>query len=164
MNRFELIKMILEHLGIDPERFQVKWISAAESIRFVQAITSFDSHVDNLGALGERENLNRLVLKRKLKAAQMAVDGKMFRMVFAKQAKQMKENNAYGEFPSKDKLMETFINEMALNETLLFLEEKGQRSASEISDLLKVPVEQVMSYIETLQKRNLWKGELYEVQ
>jgi hypothetical protein len=154
--------MILEHLGIEPERFQVKWISAAESILFVQAITAFDNHIRDMGLLRQKENLDLKVLQHQLKAARMAVEAKMVRMVFAKQAKQMKENSTYGEFPSKDKLMETFINEMALNETLLFLEGKEQRSASEISELLKVPVEQVMSYIETLQKRNLWRGEPYE--
>jgi hypothetical protein len=155
--------MILEHLGIYPERFQVQWISAAESILFVQAITAFDNRIRNLGVLGKKENLDLQALQHTLRAAWMAVEGKMVRMVFAKQAKHMKKNGTYGEFSSRDKLMETFINEMALNETLLFLKEKEQRSATEISDLLKIPVEQVMSYIETLQKRNLWKGEPYEV-
>jgi F420-non-reducing hydrogenase iron-sulfur subunit len=154
--------MILEHLGINPARFRVQWVSAAESIRFVEVITAFDNHIRNMGVLGQKENLNLQALAHKLRAAKMAVEGKALRMAFAKQAKQMKENGTYGEFPSKEKLMETFMNEMALNETLLFLKEK-ERSASEISDLLKVPVEQVMSYIETLQKRNLWKGELREV-
>jgi predicted transcriptional regulator len=150
--------MILEHLGIDTERFQVKWISAAESILFVEAITAFDSHVRNLGALGERENLNQQVLKRKLKSAQMAVEGRMVRMIFAKQAKQMKETGTYGEFPSKDKLMETFKNEMGLYETLLYMKEK-ERSISEISDLLKISEEDVASYVATLKKRNLLEGE-----
>ena len=154
--------MILEYLGIDHERFRVQWVSAAESIRFVEAITVFDNHIRDVGLLGQKENLNLKKLQHKLRAARMSVETKMFRMVFAKQAKQMKENSTYGEFPSRDKLMETFKNEMGLHETLLYLKEK-ERSASEISDLLKVPVEQVMSYIETLQKRNLWRGGLHGV-
>jgi len=153
--------MILEHLGIDPDRFRVKWISAAESIHFVEAITAFDNHIRDMGLLGQKENLNLKKLQHKLRAARMSVETKMFRMVFAKQAKQMKENGTYGEFPLRDKLMETFMNEMALYETLLYLQEK-ERSASEISDLLNIPVEQVISNIETLQKRNLWRGELRE--
>ena len=155
------MRLILESIGIDPERFRVQWISAAESILFVQAITAFDNHIRNFGVLGKKENLDLQALQHKLRAAWMAVEGKMLRMAFAKQAKQMKENGTYGEFPSKDKLMKTFINEMVLNETLLFLKEK-ERSASEISDLLKIPGEEVASYIETLKKRNLWSGELRE--
>jgi hypothetical protein len=91
----------------------------------------------------------------------MSVETKMLRMIFAKQAKQMKENGTYGEFPSKEKLMETFKNEMGLHETLLYLKEK-ERSVLEISDLLEIPGEEVASYIETLKKRNLWSVELRE--
>lgn len=156
------MKMILDYLGIDPARFRAQWVSAAESILFVQAITAFDSHIRNMGVLGKKENLNLQALAYKLKAAKMTVEAKALRMVFAKQAKQMKENGTYGEFPSKDKLMETFIHEMTLHETLLYLKEK-ERSASELSELFTISVEQVMSYIETLKKRNLWSGELREV-
>ena len=106
------MRLILESIGIDPERFRVQWISAAESILFVQAITAFDNHIRNFGVLGKKENLDLQALQHKLRAAWMAVEGKMLRMAFAKQAKQMKENGTYGEFPSKDKLMKTFINEM----------------------------------------------------
>ena len=162
MNRFELVKMILQHLGIDHERFRVQWVSAAESIRFVEAITAFDNHIRDMGLLGQKENLNLKKLQHKLRAARMSVETKMFRMVFAKQAKQMKENGTYGEFPSRDKLMETFKNEMGLHETLLYLKEK-ERSVLEISDLLEIPGEQIALYIETLKKRNLWEGEPHEV-
>ena len=162
MNRFELVKMILENLGIDHERFRVQWVSAAESIRFVEAITAFDNHIRDIGLLGQKEDLNLKKLQHKLRAARMSVEAKMFRMVFAKQAKQMKEDSTYGEFPSKDKLMETFKNEMGLHETLLYLKEK-ERSVLEISDLLEIPGEQIALYIETLKKRNLWEGEPHEV-
>src|SRR4030065_1149810 len=114
MNRFELVKMILQHLGIDHERFRVQWVSAAESIRFVEAITAFDNHIRDMGLLGQKEDLNLKKLQHKLRAARMSVEAKMFRMAFAKQAKQMKEDGTYGEFPLRDKLMETFMKEMAL--------------------------------------------------
>jgi F420-non-reducing hydrogenase iron-sulfur subunit len=48
MNRFELVRMILDHLGIDPIRFSVEWVSAAEGIRFAQVITEFDGKIKNL--------------------------------------------------------------------------------------------------------------------
>lgn len=150
--------MILEHLGIDQGRFSVLWVSAAEATRFVQAITAFDSHIYNLGPLGGKENLDMKVLAYKLRAAKMALEGRMFRMAFAKQAKQMKEDNTYGKFPSKEKLLETFIKEMALYETLVYLKEKD-RPASELARLLTISEEQVTSNIEMLRKRNLWGGD-----
>jgi hypothetical protein len=80
-------------------------------------------------------------------------------MPFAIQAKQMKKDHTYGQFPPKEKLMETFVREMTLHQTLLYLEEK-ERSASELAELLDIPVDQVMSFVETLRKKNMWNGEL----
>jgi hypothetical protein len=95
----------------------------------------------------------------KLKAALKTVEGRTFRMVFAKQAKQMKDEKTFGEFPSKDKLIEMFKKEMNLHQTLLYLEEK-ERSAEELTGLLGIPEEQVMGFVETLKKKNMWEGEL----
>jgi hypothetical protein len=80
-------------------------------------------------------------------------------MVFAKQAKQMKDEKIFGEFPSKDKLLEMFKKEMNMYQTLLYLEVK-ERSAKELTGLLGIPEEQVMGVVETLRKKNLWDGEL----
>lgn len=159
MNRFELVRIILEHLGIDPARFSVKWISAAEGIRYVQLITEFDGQIRDLGPLGQKEGLDRQSLKYKLQAAGMAVNGKMLRMVFAKQAKQMKDENAYGTFPSRDKVLGMFKKEKDLYETLIYVKEK-ERSVSELSKMVGVPKEQVMSLVETLKKKSIWSGEV----
>ena len=159
MNRFELVRIILDHLGIDAGRFSVKWISAAEGIRYVQLITEFDDHIRDIGPLGKKESLDPQVLKYKLRAAGMAVDGKMLRMVFAKQAKQMKDEASYGQLPSKEKVLETFKKEKDLYETLIYVKEK-ERSVSELSDLVGVPKEQVTSLIETLKKKSIWSGEV----
>jgi hypothetical protein len=80
-------------------------------------------------------------------------------MVFAKQAKQMKNEETFGEFPSKDKLLEMFKKEMNMYQTLLYLEEK-ERSAKELTGLLGIPEEQVMGVVETLKKKNMWDGNL----
>ena len=159
MNRFELVRIILDSLGVDPERFSVKWISAAEGIKYVQVITEFDDHIKNLGPLGEKEGLDLRSLKYKLKAAGMAVDGKMLRMIFAKQAKQMKDETSYGTFPSRKKVLETFKKEKDLYETLIYVKEK-ERSVSELSDLVGVPKEQVTSMVETLKKKSFWSGQV----
>ena len=95
----------------------------------------------------------------KMKAALKTLEGRTFRMIFAKQAKQMKNEKTFGEFPSKDKLLEMFKKEMTMYQTLLYLEEK-ERSATELTKLLGIPEEQVMFFVETLKKKNIWSGEL----
>jgi hypothetical protein len=134
-------------------------VSAAEGIRFVKVITEFDGIISDLGPFGTKEGLERNAVMHKLKAALKTLEGRTFRMAFARQAKQMKEEEAFGAFPSKDKLIEMFIKEMNLYQTLYYLEEKS-RSAKELTGLLGIDEEQVMGVIETLKKKNMWSGEL----
>ena len=122
-------------------------------------ITEFDGSISELGPFGEKEGLDRHAVVYKMKAALRTLEGRTFRMLFAKQAKQMKENETFGQFPSKDKLLEMFIKEMNMYQTLLYLQEK-ERSAKELTGLLGIPQEQVMGVVETLKKKNMWDGNL----
>ena len=134
-------------------------MSAAEGIRFVKVITEFDGSISEMGPFGAKEGLDRQAVMYKLKAALKTVEGRTFRMAFAKQSKQMKEEETFGQFPSKDKLLEMFKKEMNMYQTLLYLEEK-KRSAEELTGLLGIPEEQVIGVVETLKKKNMWSGEL----
>jgi hypothetical protein len=153
------VNIILEHIGVDTGRFTYKWVSAAEGIRFVKVITEFDGNISELGPFGAKEGIDRHAAMYKLRAAIMAVEGRTFRMAFARQSKQMKEDETFGQFPSKDKLLEMLKKEMNMYQTLFYLEEK-ERSAEELTGLLGIDEEQVMGFVETLKKKNMWDGEL----
>jgi hypothetical protein len=73
-------------MGIDTARFTYKWVSAAEGIRFVEVITEFDGSISELGPFGAKEGLDCHSVIYKLKAALKTVEGRTFRMVFAKQS------------------------------------------------------------------------------
>jgi F420-non-reducing hydrogenase iron-sulfur subunit len=47
--RAEAIDLMLEDFGIEPERFRLEWVSAAEGPRFAQVITDFTEEVRQLG-------------------------------------------------------------------------------------------------------------------
>ena len=149
--------MILENLRVDTSRIALEWVSAAESPRFVKLITEFTARIRDLGLIGESEGLNRQVLIHKIKAAKMAMEGMKLRMAFAKQARQIKKEGTYGKLPSMEKLASTFMNEMTLYETFLYLQEKD-RPVSELSELLNVSADRVTSCIESLRKKKLWNG------
>ncbi len=44
-----LLKGLLEHVGIEPERFQLRWISASEGAKFAQTITEITGEIKALG-------------------------------------------------------------------------------------------------------------------
>ena len=110
--------MILRNLEINTNRVALEWASAAEGPVFVKLITEFTSKIKDIGILGSSEGLNREELIRKMKAASTAVKGMKLRMAFAKQAKQMKKDKAYGHLPSEEKLLTVLMNEMARYEKL----------------------------------------------
>lgn len=105
--------MILKSLGINTDRVALEWASAAEGPVFVNLITEFTRKIKDIGILGSSKGLNREELIRKMKAASMAVEGMKLRMAFAKQAKQMKKDKAYGHLPSEETLLTVLMNEMA---------------------------------------------------
>jgi F420-non-reducing hydrogenase iron-sulfur subunit len=47
--RAEAIDLMLEDFGIEPERFRLEWVSAAEGPRFAQVVTDFTEEVKQLG-------------------------------------------------------------------------------------------------------------------
>ncbi len=47
--RADAIKLLLEDLGVDPERFELYWVSAAEGPRFAQVVTEFTERIQHIG-------------------------------------------------------------------------------------------------------------------
>jgi F420-non-reducing hydrogenase iron-sulfur subunit len=51
-----LVKKLLEYVGLEPERFQVSWVSAAEGQKYTRVIKDF---VNELKPLGPQTKLRR---------------------------------------------------------------------------------------------------------
>jgi coenzyme F420-reducing hydrogenase delta subunit len=54
--RIALVKELLEFIGLEPERFQMSWVSAAEGTKYTQIIKEF---VNVLEPLGPQTKLRR---------------------------------------------------------------------------------------------------------
>jgi len=51
--RSQAIKIVLESTNIDPERFQVHWVSSAEAPRFAEVVTRFTEAIRQLGPVDQ---------------------------------------------------------------------------------------------------------------
>lgn len=49
MARTDVINLLLEDAGIDPERYTIEWVSGAEGPRFAQKVTEFTEKIKKLG-------------------------------------------------------------------------------------------------------------------
>ena len=63
-----LCRKLLDHIGVNPERLRLEWVSASEGIRFAEIMTDFTKKLKELGPLGTGEGIDENGLKRKLEA------------------------------------------------------------------------------------------------
>jgi F420-non-reducing hydrogenase iron-sulfur subunit len=66
LNMALLCRKIMEHIGLNPERLRIEFMSAAEGILFTEVINSFGKKVEELGPLGQGEGLDRRDVTSKL--------------------------------------------------------------------------------------------------
>jgi len=61
-----LCKKIMEHVGLNPDRLRIEFMSAGEGILFAEVMSEFSSKVKQLGPLGKGEGIEKNELKAKL--------------------------------------------------------------------------------------------------
>jgi coenzyme F420-reducing hydrogenase delta subunit/Fe-S-cluster-containing hydrogenase component 2 len=61
-----LCKKIMEHIGLNPERLKIAFMSSADGVRFVEKVSELSNKVIELGPLGKNEGLDRNELKTRL--------------------------------------------------------------------------------------------------
>ena len=104
-----IIKKILSEVGLNPERFDLQWASAAEAPRFVRLITDFTAQVKKLGPIGESEGLSREELQKRLQAALKLVEDRKLRMAMGNATKAMRKEGIF----TKEHIDNLFADKMA---------------------------------------------------
>ncbi len=66
LSMIQLCRKLLEHIGVNPERLRIEWVSAGEGIRFANIMNEFGNKVKQLGPLGKGEGIDENELKSKL--------------------------------------------------------------------------------------------------
>jgi Fe-S-cluster-containing hydrogenase component 2 len=61
-----LCKRIMEHIGLNPERLRIDFMSSAEGNRFAEVMGEFGNQVNKIGPLGKAEGIDQNELKSKL--------------------------------------------------------------------------------------------------
>ncbi len=66
LNMVLLCRKIMEHIGLNPDRLRIEFMSSAEGILFAELVNDFGSKVKELGPLGIGEGIDQNELKSKL--------------------------------------------------------------------------------------------------
>jgi F420-non-reducing hydrogenase iron-sulfur subunit len=105
-----LCKKLLEHIGINPDRLRIEWVSAGEGIRYADIMIDFAKQIKNLGPLGSSEGIDRNELKSKLEEIKKLVP--YFKLVNKdKLASRLANEEDYQELFTSDEV-ETLLSEV----------------------------------------------------
>ena len=69
LNMVLLCKRIMEHIGLNPERLKIEFMSGAEASVFVETVNGFVQEMRELGPLGKAEGIDGDTLKTRLEQA-----------------------------------------------------------------------------------------------
>ena len=72
LSMVHLCKKIMEHIGLNPERLMIEFMSGGEGILFAEVMNDLGKKVRELGPLGKSEGIDEKALKAKLEAVTQA--------------------------------------------------------------------------------------------
>ena len=153
-----VMKRVLGHVNINPDRLLLEWVSAAEGARFAQVVSDFTAGVREMGPLSADCEGNAEDLMLKLKAARNAVNGEKLRWVAAKQTEFKIDGNKYGEvFTSHEigRYLDGVILEEIMAQQILILLDQGPLSIKELSEKLNQYPPDVLRHVLALLRKEL---------
>ena len=133
-----LTRKLLKHIGMNPERLRLEWVSAAQGIRFAEVINDVVRNVKELGPIGKGEGIDENGLKFKLEAIRNLLP--YIKMVERERLRVPVDTEvAYEEFFASDEVDRLFheliVDPLVMSQIMLLLREKPL-SAGEISATL----------------------------
>jgi len=143
--KIEMVRRVLEEVGLQPERLHLDWVSAAEGQRFGEVITDFTNKIKELGPISAIEDYQK-----KAHLGEGVVGTDRIRWLVGKKYELLEKGNVYGE-----KLDETEYNEIVLRnidaemtkEIICSVIEKEPLMVKDISEKLSWPKQKVFAFL-----------------
>ncbi len=144
-----LCRKIMEHIGLNPERLRIEFMSAGDGILFTEVISDFGKKVKEIGPLGKSEGIDESALKLKLESVNKMVP--YIKLVERERlAMPVKSEKEYREFfagEEFDRLFDELIaSRLAMSQIMLLLQETPL-STGEISEVLGLNPSEVSRHI-----------------
>jgi coenzyme F420-reducing hydrogenase delta subunit/DNA-binding transcriptional ArsR family regulator len=152
-----ICKKLLEHIGLNPERLRLEWVSAGEGIRFANIMNKFGPKIEKLGPLGKGEGLDEHELKFKLEAVT-----KLIPYIKLVQSERLRvpdrTEEAYNKFFTSEEFNRLFneliADKLIISQILLLLRERPL-STGEISEILGLSPSEVSRHLNVSARQGL---------
>jgi coenzyme F420-reducing hydrogenase delta subunit len=152
-----LCRKIMEHIGLNPERLRIEFMSAGEGILFTQVIDDFVQNVKELGPLGKGEGIDESGLRLKLEAATKLIP--YIKLVERERLRvPTRSEEAYSGFYNSDEFDRLFneliLDKLAISLITSLLREKPL-STSEIAEILGFTPSEVSKHLSGSSRQGL---------
>ncbi len=157
LNLAFILRKLLEHMGLNPERLGIEFMSSSEGQHFAEFAGSFVNKIKEIGPLGKGEELERNELDLKLKAALQMIY--YFRLVEGERLRaHFNTMEEYEEFYSSEEFNNIFreliADKLAINQIVLLLQERPL-STAEISEILGLVPSELSKHLNNSARQGL---------
>jgi len=159
LSNVHLCKKIMQHIGLNPERLRIEFMSGADGDLLAEYTDDFTKNVKELGPLGKSEGLDEEELKLKLEAVRRLVP--YIKLVERERLRvPVKSEEEYEKFFASDetnRLIEELITDKLSVSEMLSLLSKKPLSTGEISNILDLNPSKVAKHISDSSRQGLIK-------
>ena len=162
LGNMHLCRKLMRHVGLDPGRLRIEWISAAEGTRFAEIMSDFAAQLRELGPLGQGEGIDAADLKIKLDTLDRLIP---YVKLVERQKLRVPERSeeayrAFYESDATDQLFHDLIaDKLAVGQILMLLEE-SPLSVREISERLDLNPSDVSKHLNDSSRQSLVRYDL----
>ncbi len=159
-NAFAMVQVcrkILEHIGVNPERLRLEWVSAGEGIRFANFMNEYSAELTKMGSLGKAEGIDDKVLAFKLEAVKKLIP--YIKLVLTQRLHVAdRTEEAYQKFFTSDEFERLFeeliVDKLTISQIMLLLRERSL-SGGEIAEILDLSPSELSSHLKVSAKQGL---------
>ena len=157
LSMVHLCKKLMEHIGLNPERLRIEFMSSGEGILFAEVMNDFGNKVKKLGPLGKSEGIVENALKAKLEAVTQIVpyirlvERERFRVLF-------KTEEEFDTFFNSDEFNRLFneliVDKLAISQITSLLRERPL-ATGKISEILGLTPSEVSRHMNSSSRQGL---------
>jgi F420-non-reducing hydrogenase iron-sulfur subunit len=157
--KVKMIKLLLAKTEIEPERFHLEWVSAAEGPKFAEVVKDFTAKITSLGPNPLFVNGEADPVKiKKLIGAKHASEAFKLRAVVGRERKLTEEGNVYGDkvpFDEYQRWMTDFVDEQYIRSRILDAVRVGPKTVQQLAEDLSLPTKIVFVHVGRLWKKQM---------
>lgn len=156
-------KKLLEHIGVNPKRLRIEWVSAGEGVRFANIMNEFSKEMEELGPIGKSEGIEESELKFKLESVRKLIPHiKLVQAAKLKVPRSLmasgEEEEYYHNFFNSDEVNHIFkksiFDKLAISQIMSLLQESPLTTA-EMAKKLGLTASEVSTHLETSSRKGL---------